>query len=101
LDGAIARGFRRPNLFDQAQFSIVTEFAIGRVHSYRSLAPDLGDEQKIVKVGPMRSPIHDRCALAQLGEGILNLPEDERAKFTLAAVGTDMMKRLVKDGERP
>ena len=44
LDGAIARGFRRPNLFDQAQFSIVTEFAIGRVRSYRSLAPDLGDE---------------------------------------------------------
>ena len=55
----------------------------------------LGSEQKMVKVGPMRSRTHDRCAFAQLGEGILNLPEDERAKFTLAAVGPDMMRRLV------
>jgi hypothetical protein len=61
----------------------------------------LGNEQKMVKVGPMKSPTHDRCAFAQLGEGILNLPEDERAKFTLAAVGTDMMRRLLKAGERP
>ena len=28
----------------------------------------------------------------QLGEGILNLPQEERAKFTLEAVGPDMMK---------
>jgi hypothetical protein len=49
----------------------------------------------------MRSPAHDRCAFTQLGEGILNLPNDERAKFTLAAVGPDMMRRLVEAGERP
>ena len=61
----------------------------------------LGDDRTMVKVGPMRSPAHDRCAFAQLGEGILNLPKDERAKFTLAAVGPDMMRRLVEAGERP
>jgi hypothetical protein len=55
----------------------------------------LGDEQAMVKVGPMRSPTHDRCAFAQLGEGILNLPKEERAKFTLAAVGPAMMRRLI------
>jgi hypothetical protein len=44
----------------------------------------------------MRSPAHDRCVFAQLGEGILNLPKEERAKFTLAAVGPDMMRRLVE-----
>ena len=57
----------------------------------------LGDEQTMVKVGPMKSPAHDRCVFAQLGEGILNLPKDERAKFTLAAVGPDMMRRLIKN----
>ena len=61
----------------------------------------LGDDRTMVKVGPMGSPAHDRCAFAQLGEGILNLPKDERAKFTLAAVGPDMMRRLVEAGERP
>jgi hypothetical protein len=59
----------------------------------------LGDDRTMV--GPMRSPAHDRCAFAQLGEGILNPPKDERAKFTLAAVGPDMMRRLVEAGERP
>jgi hypothetical protein len=59
----------------------------------------LGDEQRMIRVGPMRSPAHDRCVFAQLGEGILNLPKEERAKFTLAAVGPDMMRRLVEAGE--
>jgi hypothetical protein len=61
----------------------------------------LGDDRTMVKVGPMSSPAHDRCAFAQLGEGILNLPKDERAKFTLAAVGPDMMRRLAAAGEGP
>jgi hypothetical protein len=61
----------------------------------------LGDEQTMVKVGPMRSLAHDRCAFAQLGEGILSLPKDERAKFTLSVVGPDMMRRLVEAGEAP
>jgi hypothetical protein len=34
-------------------------------------------------------------AYLNLGDGILNLPKEERAKFTLAAVGPDMMRRLV------
>jgi hypothetical protein len=38
----------------------------------------LGDGQTMVKVGPMKSPAHDRCVFAQLGEGILNLPKEER-----------------------
>ena len=38
---------------------------------------------------------HDRCVFEQLGEGIFNLPQRERAKFTLAAVGPDMMRRLI------
>jgi hypothetical protein len=38
---------------------------------------------------------HDRCVFEQLGEGILNLPKEERAKFTLAAVGPQMMRRLI------
>jgi hypothetical protein len=54
----------------------------------------LGDEQTMVRVGPMKSLAHERCVFAQLGEGILNLPKGERAKFTLAAVGPDMMRRL-------
>jgi len=50
---------------------------------------------KMVNVGPMKSLAHDRCVFEQLGEGILNLPKEERAKFTLASVGPDMMRRLV------
>ena len=55
----------------------------------------VGDDRKMVKVGPMKSLAHDRCVFEQLGEGILNLPKEERAKFTLASVGPDMMRRLV------
>ena len=54
----------------------------------------VGDDRKMVKVGPMKSLAHDRCVFEQLGEGILNLPKEERAKFTLASVGPDMMRRL-------
>ena len=49
----------------------------------------------MVKVGPMKYLAHDRCAFEQLGDGILNLPKEERAKFSLAAVGVHMLKRLV------
>ena len=56
----------------------------------------LGDERAMVRVGPMECLAHDRCVFGQLGEGILNLPKEERAKFTLAAVGPDMMRRLVE-----
>jgi len=38
---------------------------------------------------------HDRCVFEQLGDGIHNLPKEERAKFALATVGPDMMRRLV------
>jgi hypothetical protein len=55
----------------------------------------LGDEWVMVSVGPMGCLSHDRCVFEQLGEGILNLPKEEQAKFTLAAVGPDMMRRLV------
>ena len=55
----------------------------------------LGDEQSMVKVGPMKTPAHDRCAFEQLGDGIMNLPQEERVKFSLVAVGPDMMRRLV------
>jgi hypothetical protein len=56
----------------------------------------LGNERTMVKVGPMGCLAHDRCVFEQLGEGILNLPKEERAKFTLAIVGRDMMRRLVE-----
>jgi hypothetical protein len=49
----------------------------------------LGDEWVMVRVGPMGCLSHDRCVFEQLGEGILNLPKEEQAKFTLAAVGPD------------
>jgi hypothetical protein len=55
----------------------------------------LGDEQSMVKVGPMKTAAHDRCAFEQLGEGIVNLPQEERLKFTLASVGPDLIRRLV------
>jgi hypothetical protein len=58
----------------------------------------LGVERAMVRVGPMKSLAHDRCLFEQLGEGILNLPKEERAKFTLAAVGLDMMRRLAGTG---
>ncbi len=54
----------------------------------------LGDEQAMVKVGPMKTPAHDRCAFEQLGDGAVNLPKEERAKFTLAVVGPAVMRRL-------
>ena len=34
----------------------------------------LGDEQAMIKVGPMKTPAHDRCAFEQLGDGVVNLP---------------------------
>jgi hypothetical protein len=55
----------------------------------------LGDERRMIKAGPMEWLAHDRCVFEQLGEGILNLPKEEQAKFTLAAVGRDMMRRLI------
>ncbi len=48
----------------------------------------------MVKVRPMKTPAHDRCAFEQLGVGIVNLPKEERAKFTLAVVGPAVMRRL-------
>ena len=30
----------------------------------------VGDDRKMVKVGPMKSLAHDRCVFEQLGEGI-------------------------------
>jgi hypothetical protein len=48
----------------------------------------------MVKVGPMKTPAHDRCAFEQLGLGVVNLPKEERAKFTLAVVGPAVMRRL-------
>ena len=56
----------------------------------------LGDERLMVRAGPVECLAHDRCVFEQLGEGILNLPKEERAKFTLAAVGPFMMRRLVE-----
>ncbi len=50
-------------------------------------AANLGDEKAMVKVGPMKTPAHDRCAFEQLGVGVVNLPKEERAKFTFAVVG--------------
>jgi len=55
----------------------------------------LGDERLMVRAGPMECLAHDRCVYDQLGEGILNLPQEERVKFTLEAVGSDMMRRLI------
>jgi hypothetical protein len=55
----------------------------------------LGNKPEMVKAGPMEWLAHDRCVFEQLGKGILNLPKEERAKFTLAAVGPDMVRRLV------
>ena len=60
----------------------------------------LGDERQMVKAGPMGCLAHDRCVFEQLGEGILNLPNEERAKFTLPAVGPNMMRRLVDAANR-
>jgi hypothetical protein len=48
----------------------------------------------MILAGPIKCFAHDRCVFEQLGEGILNLPKEERAKFTLVAVGSDMMRRL-------
>jgi hypothetical protein len=55
----------------------------------------LGDERRMIKAGPMEWLAHDRCVFEQLGEGILNLPKEEQAKFTLAPVGPDMMRILI------
>ena len=54
----------------------------------------LGNKRAMVKAGPAGWFAHDRCVFEQLGDGILNLPKEERAKFTLAAVGADMIRRL-------
>jgi len=54
----------------------------------------LGVEQAMVKVGPMKTPAHVRCAFEQLGLGVVSLPKEERAKFTLAVVGPAVMRQL-------
>jgi hypothetical protein len=54
----------------------------------------VGDERLMARVGPMECLAHDRSVFEQLGDSILNLPKEERAKFTLEAVGPDMMRRL-------
>ena len=36
----------------------------------------LGDERLMVRAGPMQCLAHDRCVYDQLGEGILNLPQE-------------------------
>ena len=38
-------------------------------------AANFGDDQTMVKVGPMQSLAHDRCVFEQLGEGILQSAE--------------------------
>jgi hypothetical protein len=43
---------------------------------------------------PYENARHDRCAFEQLGDGIVNLPKEERAKFALAVVGPEVMRRL-------
>jgi hypothetical protein len=60
----------------------------------------LGNAQEMVKAGPMEWLAHDCCVFEQLGDGILNLPKEERRKFTLAAVGPDMMRRLTATGNK-
>jgi hypothetical protein len=55
----------------------------------------LGDERAMIKAGPMGCLALERCVFEQLGEGILNLPKEERAKYTLAGVGPHMMRRLI------
>jgi len=70
-----------------------------KAHEVRLLRPcpvcgKLCDEQAMIKVGPMKTPAHDRCAFEQLRDGIVNLPKEERAKFTLAVVGPAVMRRL-------
>ena len=42
----------------------------------------------------MKTSAHDHCAFEQLGDGVVNLPKEERAKFTLAVVGPAVMRRL-------
>ena len=46
------------------------------------------------KLGDEQAMAHDRCAFEQLGLGVVNLPKEERAKFTLAVVGPAVMRRL-------
>jgi hypothetical protein len=42
----------------------------------------------------MKTPAHVRCAFELLGLGVMSLPKEERAKFTLAVVGPAVMRRL-------
>jgi hypothetical protein len=60
----------------------------------------LGNDREMVKAGPMEWLAHAHCVFEQLGDGILNLPKEEQAKFTLASVGADMMRRLVATGNK-
>lgn len=39
--------------------------------------------------------VHGRCAYQKMGARILDLPSDQRAKFTLGDVDTSMMRRLL------
>jgi hypothetical protein len=68
---------------------------MSHVCAFAPVCGKLGEEREMVKVGLMGCLAHDRCVFEQLGEDILNLPKEERAKFTLAAVGSDMMRRLI------
>lgn len=68
-----------------------------RLLCYCPVCGKLGGEQTMVKVGPMKTPAHVRCAFEQLGLGVMNLPKEERAKFTLEVVGPAVMQRLNDD----
>jgi hypothetical protein len=48
----------------------------------------LGDEQAMIKVGPMKTPAHDRCAFEQLGLGVVNLPKERACEIHLGCSRT-------------
>ena len=43
----------------------------------------------MVKVGPMKTPAHDRCAFEQLGVGVVNLAAEKNSQHAL-----DMAQKL-------
>lgn len=75
------------------------------------LCGSIGDDREMVLVNHVELPrlgyglwknvpMHGACAFKKLGDGILDLPNEQRAKFTINDLGVEMMRRMVERGHR-
>lgn len=55
---------------------------------------EIGDDRTMIRHNTLGN-YHGECAVQFLGDEILDLPWEEREKFTIGDVGVDLMKKLL------